>query len=121
MIKNPIHYFKSSPKIIRLAVMTYVRFPLSLRNVEELHHEGEVLECVVSKRRNELKALRTLTKLLKKIRFSKGNCHRSNRFQARTTLHDQGFLDRQEAGQLIAPAPFLTSAVGSAASNPAAR
>ena len=28
-----------SPEIIRLAVMRYVRFPLSLRNVEDLLHE----------------------------------------------------------------------------------
>jgi putative transposase len=32
-------YFKASPEIIRLAVMMYVRFPLSLRNVEDLLHE----------------------------------------------------------------------------------
>ena len=32
-------YFKTSPKIIRLAVMMYVRFPLSLRNVADLLHE----------------------------------------------------------------------------------
>ena len=32
-------YFKTSEEIIRLAVMMYVRFPLSLRNVEDLLHE----------------------------------------------------------------------------------
>ena len=32
-------YFKASPEIIRLAVMLYVRFPLSLRYVEDLLHE----------------------------------------------------------------------------------
>ncbi len=31
--------FKTSPEIIRLAVMLYIRFPLSLRNVEDLLHE----------------------------------------------------------------------------------
>ena len=36
---NPFRYFKTSPEIIRLAVMLYVRFPLSLRNVEDLLHE----------------------------------------------------------------------------------
>jgi len=36
---NPFRYFNSSPEIIRLAVMMYVRFPLSLRNVEDLLHE----------------------------------------------------------------------------------
>jgi len=33
---NPFCYFKTSPKVIRLAVLMYVRFPLSLRNVEDL-------------------------------------------------------------------------------------
>ncbi len=36
---SPFKYFKTSPEIIRLAVMMYVRFPLSLRNVEDLLHE----------------------------------------------------------------------------------
>lgn len=36
---NRFRYFKTSPEIIRLAVMMYVRFPLSLRNVEDLLHE----------------------------------------------------------------------------------
>ena len=36
---NPFRYFKTSPEIIRLAVMMYVRFPLSLRQVEDLLQE----------------------------------------------------------------------------------
>ncbi len=36
---NPFRYFKTSPEIIRLAVMLNVRFPLSLRNFEDLPHE----------------------------------------------------------------------------------
>jgi len=39
---SPFRYFKTSPEIIRLAVMLYVRFPLSLRNVEDLLHERGV-------------------------------------------------------------------------------
>ena len=35
-------YFKTSLEIIQLAVMLYVRFPLSLRNVEDLLHERGV-------------------------------------------------------------------------------
>ena len=37
--RSPFKYFKTSPEIIRLAVMLYVRFRLSLRNVEDLLHE----------------------------------------------------------------------------------
>jgi putative transposase len=32
-------YFKTSPEIIRLAVMMDVRYPLSLRNIEDLLYE----------------------------------------------------------------------------------
>jgi len=125
--KNPFKYYKTSPEIIRLAVMYYVRYPLSYRQVEDiLHergidichetirywverfgrllageickkrrgyhsnwqwhmdevfvkingeqfylwraidHEGEVLECFVSRRRNKHAALRFIKKTLKK-------------------------------------------------------
>jgi len=37
--RDPFKYFKTSREVIRLAVMMYVRFPLSLRNVEDLLHE----------------------------------------------------------------------------------
>jgi len=126
---NPFRYFKTSPEVIRLAVMLYVRFPLSLHNVEDLlhergidvshetvrfwwnrfgpmfaaqirkrriegmlsrhwrwhldemfvkingethylwravDHEGEVLEAVVTKRRDKAAALKLLKKLLKR-------------------------------------------------------
>lgn len=39
---SPFRYFKTSPEIIRLAVMMYVRFPLALRNVKDLLHERGV-------------------------------------------------------------------------------
>jgi putative transposase len=42
---SPFRYFKTSPEIIRLAVMMYVRFPLSLRNVEDLLHERGIDIC----------------------------------------------------------------------------
>ncbi len=36
---NPFRHFNSSPEVIRSAVMLYVRFPLSLRQVEDLLNE----------------------------------------------------------------------------------
>ena len=42
---NSFRYFKTSPEIIRLAVMMYVRFPLSLRNVEDLLNERGIDIC----------------------------------------------------------------------------
>jgi putative transposase len=35
-MSNPFRYFNSSPEVIRLVVMMYVRYLLSLRNVEDL-------------------------------------------------------------------------------------
>src|SRR6476659_1539784 len=35
-MSNPFRYFNSSPEVIHLVVMMYVRYPLSLRNVEDL-------------------------------------------------------------------------------------
>ena len=37
--EKPRRYFHSSPDIIRMVVMLYVRYPLSLRNVEDLLFE----------------------------------------------------------------------------------
>ena len=37
--RSPFRCFRTSPVVIRLAVMLFVRFPLSLRNVEDLLHE----------------------------------------------------------------------------------
>ncbi len=42
---NPFRYFNSSPEVIRLVVMMYVRYPLSLRNVEDLLFERGVDLC----------------------------------------------------------------------------
>jgi putative transposase len=42
---NPLRYFNSSPEVIRLVVMMYVRYPLSLRNVEDLLFERGVDIC----------------------------------------------------------------------------
>lgn len=38
-------YFNSSREVIRLAVLMYVRFPLSLRNVEDLLFEHGIDIC----------------------------------------------------------------------------
>lgn len=42
---SPLRYFNSSPEVIRLFVMMYVRFPLSLRNVEDLLAERGIDIC----------------------------------------------------------------------------
>ena len=42
---NPFRWFDSSPEVIRLVVMMYVRYPLSLRNVEALLFERGIDIC----------------------------------------------------------------------------
>jgi len=43
--KDPFKYYKTSPEIIKLAVMYYVRYPLSLRQVEDILHERGIDVC----------------------------------------------------------------------------
>ena len=135
-MSNPFRYFNSSPEVIRLVVMMYVRYPLSLRNVEDLlaergidishetvrfwwnrfgpmfaaeirkrrvahmrgyrqwrwhldevfvkvngklcylwravDHEGEVLEAVVTARRDKAAALKLLKRVMKKYGAPRG-------------------------------------------------
>jgi putative transposase len=42
---NSFRYFDSSPAVIRLLVMMCVRYPLSLRNVEDLLFERGIDIC----------------------------------------------------------------------------
>jgi len=44
-MKNPFRYFNSSPEIIRLTVMLYIRYPLSLRQVEDILFERGIDIC----------------------------------------------------------------------------
>ena len=161
---SPFRYFKTSPEIIRLAVMLYIRFPLSLRNVEDLlhergidvshetvrfwwnrfgptfaseikrrrvqhlraysrwkwhvdevfvkingerhylwravDHEGEVLESVVTKRRNKHAALKFLRKLMK--RYGHAEEIVTDRFPSYcAALRDLGADDRQITGRWL--------------------
>jgi putative transposase len=54
-VSNPFRYFNSSPEVIRLVLMMYVRFPLSLRNVEDL-----------TPKRDKAAALKLLKRIMKK-------------------------------------------------------
>jgi transposase-like protein len=35
-MQHPFRYFNSPPEVIRLTVMMYIRYPLSLQQVEDL-------------------------------------------------------------------------------------
>ena len=42
---DPFCWFDSSPEVIRLVVMMYVRYPLSLRKVEDLRFDRGIDIC----------------------------------------------------------------------------
>jgi ribosomal protein L31 len=44
-MRNPFRYFNSSPEVISLAVMMYIRYPLSLRQVEDILFERGIDIC----------------------------------------------------------------------------
>ena len=44
-MQNPFLYFNSSPEVIRLTVMMYIRYPLSLRQDEDLLFERGIDIC----------------------------------------------------------------------------
>ena len=163
-IPEMFKYFKTSPEIIKLAVMMYVRFPLSLRNVEDLlhergidishesvrfwwnrfgpvfaaeirkngisrmraysnwqwhldevfvkingeqhyfwravDHEGEVLDCFVSKRRDRNAALKFLRKLMK--RFGQPQVIVTDKLRSDgAAMKVIGSAERQETGRWL--------------------
>ena len=69
-MSNPFRYFNSSPEVIRLVVMMYVRYPLSLRNVEDLLAERgiDISHETVRFwwRRDKAAALKLLKRIMKK-------------------------------------------------------
>jgi putative transposase len=44
-MKNPFRYFNSSSEVIRLTVMMYVQYPLSLRHIGDLLFERGIDIC----------------------------------------------------------------------------
>ncbi len=44
-MRNPFRYFNSSPEVIRLVVMMYIRYPLSLRQVADILFERGIDIC----------------------------------------------------------------------------
>ena len=162
-MSNPFRYFNSSPEVIRLVVMMYVKYPLSLRNVEDLlaergidishetvrfwwnrfgpmfaaeirktrmahmrgypqwrwhldevfvkingrlcylwravDHEGEVLESVVTAKRDKAAALKFLKRIMKKYGCSQTVVTDGLRSYP-TAMKELGIIDRHVVGRL---------------------
>ena len=45
-MKNLFRYFNSSPEVIRLTMMVYIRYPLSLRQAEDLLFERGIMASI---------------------------------------------------------------------------
>ena len=163
-MSNPFRYFNSSPEVIRLVVMMYVRYPLSLRNVEDLlaergidishetvrfwwnrfgpifaaeirkrrvahmrsypqwrwhldeafvkvngklrylwravDHEGEVLEAVVTSKRDKAAALELLKRIMKKYGRQRSVVTDGLRAYS-SAMNEIGNADRQEVGRRL--------------------
>ena len=50
-MKNPLRNFNSAPEVICLTVMMYIRYPLSLRQVENIPFERGIDICLETVRR----------------------------------------------------------------------
>jgi len=82
-MRNPFRYFKTSPEIIRLAVMMYVRFPL-----------------FVTKRRDRKAALKFLRKAMK--RYGSPQVIVTDRLRSyRAAMREIGNESRQETGRWL--------------------
>ena len=83
-MRNPFHCFNSSAEVIRLTVLLYVRYPLSLRQVEDLLFERATDICHETVRfwRNRFGPM-----------FAAGCCQ-SNANQS-PTIPERGSLSRQ--------------------------
>ena len=163
-MSNPFRYFNSLPEVIRLVVMMYVRYPLSLRNVEDLlaergidishetvrfwwnrfgpmfaaeirnkriahmrdypqwrwhldevfvkingklcylwravDHEGEILEAVVTAKRDKAAALKLLKRIMKK--YGRPLSVVTDGLRAYpAAMKEVGIADRQEVGRRL--------------------
>jgi putative transposase len=182
-MSNPFRYFNSSPEVIRLVVMMYVRYPLSLRNVEDLlaergidishetvrfwwnrfgpmfaaeirkkrmaqmggypqwrwhldevfvkvngtlcylwravDHEGEVLEAVVTAKRDKAAALQLLKRIMKKYGRPRKIVTDGLRAYS-AAMKEVGNADRQEVGRGLQSGGELASAVSTTRAHHAA-
>ncbi len=111
--------FKTSPEIIRLAVMMDVRYPLSLRNVEDLLHErgidvthetvrfwwnrfGSIFAAGI--RPNRVRAMLRFRRMRSLQKFAAGHRQVHNHFsQERTRISRRNFAPRTFGSRIGAP------------------
>ncbi len=88
---DPFRYFKTSREIIRLAVMQYMRFLLSLRNVEDLLRERRI-DVSHETMRYRWNRFRCLHFIDWKVRASLGSKWRVTGEAKHAAMHKRHFL-----------------------------
>jgi putative transposase len=114
---NPFRYFKTSSEVIRLTVMMYVRYPLSLRQVEDLLFErgidichetvrfwwnrfGPIFAAEIRKRRDRKAALSFLKRTMK--RYGRPKAVVTDRLRSYgAAMISMGIAERQECGRWL--------------------
>jgi len=104
--QNAFKYFKTSPKIIRLAVMYYIRYPLSFRQVEDILHERGIDICHETVRFWVNRFCAKFAKEIRKKRLGRHSIGSGTRmkFSSKSTVEDFTF-----GAPLIMKAKFLNA------------
>ncbi len=99
--RSPFRYFRTSPEIIRLAVMMYIRFPLSFRNVEDLPHERGIDVSYESVRFWWQRFGPKFASEIRKRRSQSMRCHSNWKWHLDELLNGEIFYTLREAQILI--------------------
>jgi putative transposase len=96
-----LRYYRTSPEIIRVVVMLYVRSSLSLRNVDDLRHERAI---EVSHETGRFWPMRFGPMFAAEIRKKRVRVMRASRWR----WHLDGVFVRLTASSTISGAPWTT-------------
>ncbi len=114
---NPFRYFNSSPEVIRLVVMMYVRYPSSLRQVEDVLFErgidichetvrlwwngfGSMFAAEIRKRRDRRAALKFLKRTMKRYGLP-GTIVTDRLGSYGAAMKEIGILERQDCARWL--------------------
>ena len=100
MKNNPFRYFKTSPEVIRLAVMMTIRYPLSLRQVEDrrwLNNRAENSHLPFRRRESAMARFRDI-KTLQKFTAVHSSIH--NHFNHQRNLNRRDTFKKYRAAAL---------------------
>ena len=96
---NPFRYFKSSPEVIRLVVMMYVRYPLSLQQEMGQWLNNRVENSHLSFRRRERAMLR-FRQMRSLQKFASVHAHFHNHFALERHLVDREIYKQRRSAAL---------------------